>query len=71
MTESEFLGYLSQIGPRGATVSSITRMLGGWPTVDGRDVRHQLDQLVATGRAVYLEGNGNNRRYRLSDQVAS
>lgn len=71
MTVSELvqqaLAVLTDIHPAHATTGTVTRRLGGWPKVDGREVRVALDQLVESGQAVYLSGAGNNRSYRLAE----
>lgn len=55
---------LSHLSELPSTIGSVTRKLGGWPQVDGREVRLCLDALVAAGEADYIDGSGNNRRYR-------
>lgn len=69
VTKLDVLAELSLLWPKYATVSTITRRLG--PVVDGREVRQALDAVVASGEAEYLNGQGNNRRYRLADRMAS
>lgn len=58
------------LSPRPPTISSITKRLGGWPAVDGREIRRALDALVAAGDVAYVAGNGNNRSYRLAERVS-
>lgn len=61
----QVLAVLAELAPRPATVGTVTRRLGGYPTVDGRDMRVCLDGLVTAGQAEYLSGTGNNRSYRI------
>ena len=44
------------------TISSLTQQI---KHPDGREVRQALDRLEQQGRVVYIEGMGNNRKYRL------
>lgn len=73
MTDSELcraiLADLAMLSPRQPTIGTITKRLGGWPKVDGREVRLALDSLVAAGEVAYVAGNGNNRSYRLAERV--
>lgn len=74
MTDSELcrtiLADLALLSPRQPTIGSITKRLGGWPKVDGREVRLALDSLVDAGEAAYIDGKGNNRSYRLPERSA-
>jgi Fe2+ or Zn2+ uptake regulation protein len=60
------LADLAVLSPREPTISTITKRLGGWPKIDGREVRRALDALVAAGEVEYVSGAGNNRAYRLA-----